>query len=612
MSSKARQPNIHFHQAMTASYRLLSPVERRKLAVIVAFSFVGGAADIVSLLAVYPLISILVQPDLLQTNAHIRQIWEFVGHPSVNTFVVLLAFVASLIVVVGSALNLLAQIQSNRFAASCQERLGRDLMDALLHVSYFWHIGRNPLVLGNLFQNHIVLWSRDVVRRIATMAGQLAAVLLPVGTLIGWSPLSGCLSIIVAFALLSVLIGFVRRRTTLLLDQKKQAEERLHVFLSEALQGIKDVKLSSREGGFLKAFMQTYHITSRHFSAATNWSLLPTQVVLVAGQLGMLGVGIGMFLYGMEGGALASSMAIVVLVASRVFPAMNRLGTATNGLVNVSSWIATLDETSASLKAALSPESIAKGPVRRLPWSEIVFRDVSFSYPNAAEPALYGASLRLARGGSYAFSGTSGAGKSTLVDLLLGLLQPNSGSVEIDGLRLGEADLRRWQASIGYVPQLPLISDATLRENVAFGIPGHLIDDDKVAQCLALAHLSDVLGDLPEGLSTRLGDRGVRLSGGQRQRVAIARALYNNPDMLVLDEATSALDTISEHAIRDALMGLHGKITIVFIAHRFSTIRSCDTIFLMERGRIVAKGTYEALLRENDLFRKLAASSDEV
>lgn len=598
-----------FKQALAASYRLLSPTERRKAAIVVAFSFIGGATDIVSLMAVYPLISILVQPDLLQTNAHIRQLWEIARSPSVNDFAIMLAVVASSIVVVGSAINILAQVQSNRFAASCQERLGRDLMKSLLQAPYPWHLGRNPLVLGSLFQNHVVTWSRDVVRRIATMAGQLAAVSLPAVTLIAWSPLLGAVTMVAAIALLSFMLGFVRNKTRMLMKAKRKEEERLHVFLTEALQGIKDIKLSSREDDLLKAFARSYHVTSMNFAAANNWNLLPTQLVLIVGQLGMLGVGIGLFLYGVNGGALASTMAIVVLVASRVFPAMNRMGTAVNGLINVSTWIEALDEVSRSLAGSAPSIGSPNAPTQRLQWQEMKLRDVGFIYPGAAEPALQHTSLRISRGGAYAFAGTSGAGKSTLVDLVLGLLKATTGVVEVDGRSLDDAEWRRWQSGIGYVPQMPLISDATLRENVAFGLPEHRIDNEKVLRCLSLAHFTDVLVNLPEGLDTPLGDRGVRLSGGQRQRVAIARALYNDPDILVLDEATSALDTISECAIRDALVNLHGKITIISIAHRFSTIRSSDCIFLMERGSLVAKGTYESLLLESELFQRLAAGS---
>jgi ATP-binding cassette, subfamily B, bacterial PglK len=607
---KPKLREFNFTQALIASYRLLSPIERRRAVIVIAFSFFGGATDIFSLMAVYPLISILIQPDLLHSNVLFQQLWLVSGSQTVSDFTIMLTVVVGLIVLGGSGLNMMAQVQANRFAASCQERLGRELMKSLLHAPYPWHLERSPLVLGSLFQNHVVLWSRDVLRRIATMAGQLASILLPAITLIAWSPLLGVLTIFLAIVLLTFLLGFVRKRTRTLMREKREKEERLHVFLTEVFQGIKDIKLSLREKELINTFAQTYHITSMNSAAANNWSLFPTQLVLIAGQLGILGIGIGLFLYGMSGGALASTMAIVVMFASRVFPAMNRMGTAVNGLVNVGSWVEVLDEVSRSLECHSHPVVEQNLPIQRLSWQTIELRGVGFIYPGAADSALQQTSLRLSRGGSYAFAGTSGAGKSTLVDLILGLLQPTSGSIEVDRRVLNFAELRQWQAGIGYVPQMPMIIDATLRENVAFGLPLHLIDNKKVMRSLSLAHFTDVLDNLPEGLDTQLGDRGVRLSGGQRQRVAIARALYNDPDILVLDEATSALDTLSERAIRAALLDLHGKVTIVSIAHRFSTIISCDCIFAMAHGQVVAYGTFDELMQKSEMFRDLATESD--
>jgi ABC-type multidrug transport system fused ATPase/permease subunit len=588
---------------------MLSASERRRGSWVLFFCFIGGVADIVSLMAVYPLIGILVQPELLQSNAHIRLFWQAVGSPAINHFAIILAVATCLIVLLGAIINILAQVQSNRFSASCQERFGLDLMKSLLLAPYSWHLERNSIVLSNLFQNHIVVWSRDVIRRVATITGQLAAVFLPVVILLNWSPLLGAIIICTIVILLWFLLGFIRKKTHMLMKAKRREEERLQIFQTEVLQGIKDIKLSSREGDLLKVFARSYHITSRNFSASNNWNLLPTQLVLIMGQLGMLGVAIALFLYGMSGGVLASTMAIIVLVASRVFPAMNRIGTAVNGLVNVSAWIEVLDEVSSSLSRVLPLIDAQNSATQRLEWQNIDLRDVSFTYSGGMEPALHQTSLRLTRGKSYAFVGGSGSGKSTIVDILLGLLNVTSGVVEIDGRALDGVKWRAWQSSIGYVPQMPLISDATIRENVAFGLPEYLIDDEKVLRCLDLAHFTDVLDNLPDRLHTPLGDRGLRLSGGQRQRIAIARAMYNDPDILVLDEATSALDTISECAIRDALVDLHGKITTISIAHRFSTIRMSDCIFLMDRGRLVAEGTYENLVRESELFKRLAVGT---
>lgn len=608
-NTKPKLRELSLTKALVSTYLLLSPIEKRKAVGIIAFSFLGGAMDVFSLIAIYPLISILIQPDLLNSNVLLQKLWLITGSETMNDFIIVLTAAVSLVVLGGSGLNMMAQIQANRFAAFCQERLGRELMELLLQAPYSWHLERSPLLLGSLFQNHIVIWSRDVLRRTAAMAGQLASILLPAALLIAWSPLLGVLIIIVAFIFLTFLLRFIRKKTQRLMINKKEEEERLHIFLTEVLQGIKDIKLSSREKNLINTFTHSYHVACMNFAAANNWSLFPIQIVLVSGQLGILFIGVGLFLYGMSGGILASTIAIVVLVASRVLPAMNRMGTAVNGLVNVGTWIEVLDEVYKSLKIQSYPFLEYKFPIQRLSWQMIELCDIGFVYPGTKESSLQQISLRLSRGSSYAFVGTSGAGKSTLVDLILGLLKPSSGSIEIDGRILDFDEWRKWQAGIGYVPQMPMIRDATLRENIAFGMPSHCIDNEKVMRCLLLAHFNDVLDNLPEGLDTKLGDRGVKLSGGQRQRVAIARALYNDPDILVLDEATSALDSLSERKIRDSLSDLHGKVTIISIAHRFSTIISYDRIFVMESGQVTAHGTFHELMRQSEIFRKLALES---
>jgi len=592
-------------QALLSAYLLLSLRERKAFIGIVLFSFLGGCADVAALMAVYPLISILLQPDFLQSQPLVNWLWLAFGAPPETKFIVVLALGAAAVVTLGSSTNTYAQIRANRFAAECQEQFGRRLITMMLHAPYSWHIGRSPLLLGNVFQNHIVLWSRDVIQRITTMASQLATVSLPVVALVAWSPIGGTLVMVFSVACMVSGLTFLRRRTSRLMREKRREEERLHVFLSETLQGIKDVKLSSQEDNFIRAFARSFHVTTKNFSAASNWNLLPTQFVLIVGQLAIIGGALGLYLYGITGGELASNMAIVILIVSRVLPAMNRFGAAVGSLANVQTWVDTLCEISSSLLAVVIPTP--KPPAASLQWRTLSLNDVCFTYPNESEPALYGANLEITVGHSYAFTGTSGAGKSTLVDILLGLLQPSKGRVELDGQVMDENRTRSWQSMIGYVPQMPLISDASLRENVAFGIPAHLIEDEKVLRCLSLAHLTDILEDLPAGLNTTLGDRGLRLSGGQRQRVAIARALYNDPEVLVLDEATSALDTLSEHAIQHALLNLRGKLTIISIAHRFSTIRSCDCIFLIDHGRLVAQGNFDCLFRDNALFRRLAS-----
>ena len=242
---------------------------------------------------------------------------------------------------------------------------------------------------------------------------------------------------------------------------------------------------------------------------------------------------------------------------------------------------------------------------------EIAVEDLRFRYEGQTEDALSGVTLTVPRGASVGFVGSSGAGKTTVVDVLLGLLTPTGGRVAVDGVDI-QTCLPAWQRKIGYIPQTIFLTDDTVRNNVAFGLDPGDISDAAVWAALDAAQLRELVESFPEGLSAMVGERGVRLSGGQRQRIGIARALYHRPDVLVMDEATSALDTQTERQFVEALDALQGEHTVVVIAHRLSTVRHCDTLFLMDRGRVVAQGTYDELMLTSPAFRAMAGETAAV
>lgn len=238
--------------------------------------------------------------------------------------------------------------------------------------------------------------------------------------------------------------------------------------------------------------------------------------------------------------------------------------------------------------------------------NEIVLSNIAYSYPDTTTPALVDISITIPQGKSIAFVGPSGSGKSTLIDLVLGLLTPSSGQLMIDG-KDAQQHLRLWQDQIGYVPQSIYLTDDTLRRNIAFGLAEDQIDNGQVQSAIEVAQLEDFVAELPNGIESVVGERGVRLSGGQRQRIGIARALYHNPGVLVLDEATSALDNLTEQAVMDAIHNIGHKKTIILIAHRLSTVRECDEIYVMKNGKLVVSGTYDELFDKNADFRSMAA-----
>lgn len=322
-----------------------------------------------------------------------------------------------------------------------------------------------------------------------------------------------------------------------------------------------------------------------------------------------------LFLLLTHGGDLNAVLPVLGLYAFtsiRLFPALQQVY---SGMTGLRFSRPMLDKLHADLlkNPAPAPEEILADPAAVAPLGlreALEFDDVRYAYPKAERTALAGLSLTIPARTTVGIVGGTGAGKTTAVDLLLGLLEPQGGAIRVDGVALDAGNRRAWQNSIGYVPQQIYLTDDTVSANIAFGLQGAEIDQAAVERAARIAELHDfVTRDLPQGYETQVGERGVRLSGGQRQRIGIARALYHDPDILVLDEATSALDNVTEKVVMDAVHNLGHAKTIVLIAHRLSTVRDCDTIFMLEQGRLVAQGSYDDLLETSQKFRAMVAGA---
>lgn len=241
-----------------------------------------------------------------------------------------------------------------------------------------------------------------------------------------------------------------------------------------------------------------------------------------------------------------------------------------------------------------------------VPTQAIALQDITFHYPGKQTPALDSLTIEIPANRVIGLVGASGSGKSTAIDILLGLIEPSAGQLLIDGQPLDAERRRAWQNTLGFVPQAIFLADASICENIAFGIPPDEIDEERVRHAAHMAHLDELLEQLPDGLNTRVGERGVQLSGGQRQRIGIARALYDDAEVLVFDEATSALDGITERMIMEAIHDFAGRKTIIMIAHRLATVRKCDCIYLMAHGKVVDQGSYDELASRNQTFKRMA------
>jgi HlyD family secretion protein len=300
-------------------------------------------------------------------------------------------------------------------------------------------------------------------------------------------------------------------------------------------------------------------------------------------------------------------LSVYALAGFKLLPAFQQIYTSISQIRgNLVAFEGLRDDLRASARTSFQSTLKENGGEHLTPRKSIELKNIQFTYPGKAEPALRDLTMTIGVNQAIGLVGASGSGKSTVIDILLGLIHPETGELMIDGSPVKKQQLRAWQNSLGFVPQSIFLADSSIRENIAFGLPPELVDEEKVQRAATMAHLDELLAELPDGLRTRVGERGVQLSGGQRQRIGIARALYHDADVLILDEATSALDGVTEKLIMDAIHDFSGKKTIIMIAHRLTTVKQCDAIFMMAQGEVVDSGTFDELAARNLVFQRMA------
>jgi len=385
-----------------------------------------------------------------------------------------------------------------------------------------------------------------------------------------------------------------------------QLERDLIKWINQSFTGIRDVKLLHAQG-YLNRIIRETTVRRAHFLCLSTTSIhIPRLLIETIVIIGFLGIVLILLSSEQSSANIVSTLGLFGMAALRLMPSMNRLLTSASEVRRSAAFIDQIyDAFKPGDQQAVSvlheQEKTKPVPFNR----NLELKEVSYTYPKADQHALKAFSLVINKGETVGFVGSSGAGKSTLMDIFLGLLEPRSGQLLIDGSDAYE-NIEGWQKNIGFVPQQVFVMDDTIRRNIAFAVDDGDISDPRIETVLKMTQLDAFVESLPDGLDTVLGEHGTRLSGGQRQRIAIARALYRDPGVLVFDEATSALDNVTEREISHAIETLSGDKTILIVAHRLSTVRKCDRIIFMKEGRIEDTGTYDQLLEKNHDFRHLA------
>lgn len=521
-----------------------------------------------------------------------------------------LVTVCVVIVVKGVCAVALLRLATRRFARH-EVAIGDRLLAAYLASPWEDRLAKNTSELVRTVDVGVGVTVAGVLIPSMTLFGEVGTMLAVVVAIIVFDPLVAAVTIVYLLLVAALLAGVISPRAVASGRENRTWSQRTVRVLSEALGALKEVTLAGRTPDVQERVHATRTQSSRARAEASFLGQVPRYVLETALILGFaLIAGVGYLAGAGSGNGVARAVAAVGMfgvAGFRLVPSLTRMQTV-QSTVNSNAAYARQVVADITDSEALLARRAAERPQHELTVEhpDIVLHEVTFTYPGADVPALDRVSLHIPAGSHVAFVGASGAGKSTMVDILLGLLEPTSGHVEVGGERL-ELVLDSWRRRIGYVPQDVSLFDATVAENVALTWDVEKVDEARVRTALARAQLLETIDAREGGIYARIGERGVALSGGQRQRLGIARGLYNDPRVLVMDEATSALDTATEAAVTRAIDDLHGDVTVITVAHRLATIRDSDIVFFLRDGRLVAQGTFEEVVAQVPDFAEQAA-----
>jgi ATP-binding cassette, subfamily B, bacterial PglK len=579
---------------------LLTAEERRHAARILILMFFGMIVDTLGISLVIPAIAVLLEPDLTAVHPAARGVLDFLGNPSRTTLIVggmlslVIAYVLRTIF-----LGYLAWRQST-FAYRLQANLSARLLQNYLGQPFVFHLQRNSATLIRNATREVEFFTLYCVINVM-LIGTEGLVAVGVAVLLFVVEPVGAISVGLFMGMAAWLFNTATRGRLARWGTERQGHDALRLQrLHESLGGVKEVTLLGREGEFLRRYREHNDASALIAIKQGTVTQLPRLWLELLAVCGLAVLVFTVLARGRDASALVPTLGLFAVAGFRFMPSINRVLTAIQGFRYGAPTIAVLHEEFGRSVPPTSRREIAPGTAFG---RELTLTDVSFSYPGARAAALEGISLAIRAGESVGIIGSSGAGKSTLVDVCLGLLQPSSGRVCMDGSDIAE-NPAMWQRHVGYVPQSVYLTDDSLRRNIAFGLPDDQIDDEAVRRAIQDAQLDDFVRSLPAGMDTIVGERGASLSGGQRQRVGIARALYHDPSVLVLDEATSALDVDTEHGVMRAVSALHGRKTLMIVAHRFTTVAGCDRIIRLEGGRVAGEGRADVVLAEAEIARR--------
>ncbi len=551
--------------------------------------------DTIGVASVFPFMAVLSNPDIVNNNFFLNTFFNFSKNFGVENeiqFIFFLGIFLFLMLVsslIFKSLTIYAQL---RFIQMREYTIGKRILNGYLNQPYSWFLSRHSADIGKTILSEItVVIQQGLSPFILLIANSTVAISL-VLLLIIINPLLAFMVGIILGASYGI-IYLISRSYLNKIGQKRLKNNQIRfTAVTEAFGASKEVKVRGLEQNFINRFSNAAQIFARTNSSALAIQQLP--------RFALEGVAFGSVILVMlylisQNGNFSDVLPIVslyVFAGYRLMPALQQIYSSITQLRFIGPSVNSLSDDLKNIQQIKTHSNNEKININK----SISLKNIYYNYPNTSRVALNDINLNIPAHSKVGFVGSTGSGKTTTVDIILGLLEPQKGSLEVDGIAINKENVKSWQRSIGYVPQHIFLSDDTVAANIAFGIDPEEIDNDALEKASKIANLHDfVTKELPNQYQTTIGERGVRLSGGERQRIGIARALYNNPKVLILDEATSSLDNKTEKAVMEAVNNLSKDILIILIAHRLNTVKNCDKIFQLEKGRIINQGTFQEL-----------------
>jgi ABC-type bacteriocin/lantibiotic exporter with double-glycine peptidase domain len=578
---------------------LLSEDERKKAFFLIFFILFSAILDVIGIASVLPIIALLSNPNLVESNVLINKIYIFFNMNDHQVFLFYLALFFFIFFLISIGVKTLSIYFQLRFSLMCEYSIGKRLLKTYLYQSYSWFLDRH---------------SSDLARNILSTVSQVVnQAMVPIFNFISQSMVTFFIIMLLIFIdfkltlIVSFSLGIFYGVTYTLFSNKlnrkgsertKNDQER-YTALSNAFGSIKETKLGNLENFFITNFSIPAKNFSKNQSSVLIIGQLPKYFFEAIAFGGLLLIILYLMRQSDNFNAILPILSLYAFAGYRLMPALQQLYIA---LASLRFANASIDSVYKDLLARYHANTIKE----KLDFKkQISLNNITYHYPKSSQINLNNISIKIPAKSTVGIVGVTGSGKTTLVDIILGLLEPQGGTLVIDNTIINKKNLTLWQNNIGYVPQQIFLTDQSISSNIAFGVDPELIDHEVVKSVSKVANLHNfVINELSEKYDTIIGERGIRLSGGQRQRIGIARALYHNPSVLVLDEATNALDNSTEKAVMDAVYNLSRKITIILIAHRLDTVQKCDQVFLLDQGKIIANGLYDELIKSNKKFKK--------